>query len=129
MCGAAHQDKAALSDMAGQDAKAHNNESSKLIDSVRHFLVAKKGSGGGAIGGIEMWNRFESFKAKLPEMAVRARLDMSELNTIDYLNDWLNLVIQWLPDTTPPAITTPSESAARDPARKTSRSGIRRPRP
>ena len=76
-----------------------------------------------------MWNRFEFFKAKLPEMAVRARLDMSELNTIDYLNDWLNLVIQWLPDTTPPAITTASESAARDPARKTSRSGIRRPRP
>lgn len=128
MCGAAHQDKAALSDMAGQDAKAHDDEPRKLVDCVRNFLIAKKGWGSGALGGKEIWNRFESFKAQLPAMAVRARLDSSELNTFEYLNEWLYLVTRWLPDATPTVIETSSPSAARHPAMKTSGSGIRRPR-
>lgn len=47
--------------MAGQDAKAHDAKPRKL-----------EGPGSGALGGKEIWNRFESFKSQLPAMAERA---------------------------------------------------------
>lgn len=129
MCGAAHQDKAALSDMAGQDAKAHDNKPRKLIDCVRNFLVAKKGWGSGAVGGEEIWKRFKSFKAKLPAMAAKAGLDTTELDTFEYLNEWLYLVTRWLPDSMSSVPRTSTPRAARDPAKEAPKRGTRRPRP
>ncbi len=116
MCGVAHQDKAALSDMAGQDAKAHADEPRKLVECVRNFLVAKKGLGK-ALGGAEIWKRFESFTAHLPAMATKAGLDPSELKTFDYLNDWLYLVTRWLPDAAPAVAAASPGAAAEFPAK------------
>lgn len=122
MCGATHQDKATLSDMAGQDAKAHDDAPRKLVDCVRNFLAAKK-DWNGAIGGAQIWKRFESFKAQLPAMAAKAGLDRAELNTFEYLNDWLILATRWLPDAAPA-----SAAAASGIAPKLSKSAPRRPR-
>lgn len=98
LCEKEHQDKVLLSDMAGQDARAHENKPRKVVDGVRNFLAAKKGWSKTTVGATALWEKYQLFQAQLPDMARSACITLAELNTFAYLGDWLNLVAIWLPD-------------------------------
>lgn len=123
LCETEHQDKVALSDMAGQDAKAHDNTPRKVIDGVRNFLAAKKGWSKTTVGAAAIWERYGLFNAMLPEMAVQAGITPSELTSFAYLSDWLNLVTIWLPD----AVLSPTQAEHGSTARATKRRRSSRP--
>ena len=98
LCERAHQDKVALSDMAGQDAKAHENVPLKVIEAVRNFLAAKKGWSKSTVGASAIWKKYQQFDKALPRMAASAGFTVEEMSSLGYLSDWLNLATIWLPD-------------------------------
>jgi hypothetical protein len=79
-----------ISDIAGQDIQAHDNDPKKAIAVVRNWLRNAQPSsnipGGEAIG-----IRYEAFRAKLPVMCQKAGLAEAALTFIDYA--WL--VSEW----------------------------------
>ena len=110
LCGKAHQDKAFLSDLAGQDSRAHDGDPRKLIEHVRGFLAAKAGWDGSAVAGDEIARRYKAFQRDLPRLAKQLGTSAQTLLEFAYLNDWLRMVARWLPDAatsaapaTPPA--------------------------
>jgi hypothetical protein len=83
-----------ISDIAGQDIRAHDDDPKKAIAVVRNWLRSAMPSsnmpGGEAIG-----VRYDAFRAKLPEMCKKLRLEQRALTFIDY--DWL--VSEWQKET------------------------------
>lgn len=99
LAGQAFQDKATLSDLAGQDAKYHGGSAGELIKAVRSFLAAKakivlqpqtsiRGHG-------DIIERFERFKAEVEALARQQRVRLDEINSFDYVADWLALAVRW----------------------------------
>ena len=80
-----------ISDIAGQDIQAHNNSSREIIMHVRNWLrnVSKRETI--PSGGI-IWERYQEFTEKLPQMAKEGQLIVEEL----IFNDCTLLVAQWL---------------------------------
>jgi len=94
LAGEAHQDKVTLSDLAGQDAAYHGNVPERAIDAVRTFLASKASSqvrGGGAIKA-----HYQQFRAELPRLATRLEISDHEIESLDYLPDWLRVMSAWL---------------------------------
>ena len=104
LCKTRHQDKVSLSDLAGQDARPHNEDPKELMKCVRTFLAAKSKGSVSVAGGEALWKKYEAFERDLPAIAIAAKLTLSELNTYDYLDDWLHLAIGWLVDVPPPPV-------------------------
>jgi hypothetical protein len=102
MTGARDQDKAALSDLAGIDPGYHDNDPVKVIASVRKFLAAKASALGAPKRPMRVHTkiarRLEAFKSKLPQQIREhgSRLSLRELNSFDYINDWLNFAVLWI---------------------------------
>lgn len=105
LCKTRHQDKVALSDLAGQDAKPHNDDPKELMKCMRTFLASKSKGSVSVAGGEALWKKYEAFERALPTIAIAAKLTISELNTYDYLDDWLHLAIAWLVDVPTPRVT------------------------
>ncbi|MCY3739764.1 MAG: hypothetical protein OXH00_01955 [Candidatus Poribacteria bacterium] len=80
-----------ISDIAGQDIQAHNNSSRAVITRVRNWLRAASRREAIPSGGI-VWERYQKFKEKLPQMAKEGQLIVEEL----IFNDYTLLVAQWL---------------------------------
>ena len=80
-----------VSDIAGQDIQAHNNNSRKVIMHVRNWLRNTSRRETIPSGGI-IWERYQEFMEKLPQTAREARLIVEEL----IFNDYTLLVAQWL---------------------------------
>jgi hypothetical protein len=91
-----YQDKVTLSDLAGQDPKAHGNDPRSAIAAVRSFLSAKKLLGERTRGAEAIWTRYGSFTADLPRLAARLEITLDEMQSFDYLRDWLATMAQWL---------------------------------
>ncbi len=80
-----------ISDIAGQDIQAHNNSSREVIMHVRNWLRNTSRRETIPSGGI-IWERYQEFMEKLPQMAREGRLIVEEL----IFNDYTSMVTQWL---------------------------------
>jgi hypothetical protein len=84
-----------ISDLAGQDLKAHENDPKKAVRAVRDWLRnAAKASGDDRVmpGGSRMFDRYQVFLADLPAICDELGLDPEDL----LYNDYTTLVVGWL---------------------------------
>ena len=80
-----------ISDIGGQDIKAHCTRPVNAIRHVRDWLQSAPGKA--AIpGGTKIWQDYQRFRRELPVIAEEAQLDPAQLTFIDYLQ----LVTNWL---------------------------------
>ena len=80
-----------ISDIGGQDIKAHYRSPAKAIRHVRDWLQSVPGKA--AIpGGMKIRQDYQRFRRELPVIAEEAQLDPAQLTFIDYLQ----LVTSWL---------------------------------
>lgn len=80
-----------ISDIGGQDIKAHYMRPVNAIRHVRDWLQSAPGKA--AIpGGTKIWQDYQRFRRELPVIAEEAQLDPAQLTFIDYLQ----LVTNWL---------------------------------
>ena len=80
-----------ISDIGGQDIKAHGRSPVKAIRHVRDWLQAAPGKTAIPSGAL-IWEKYRQFRRELPALAEEAELDPTQLTFIDYLQ----LVISWL---------------------------------
>ena len=80
-----------ISDIAGQDIQAHNDTPEAVIKVVRNWLRTASRRETIPGGGI-IWERYQEFMEKLPQMAREGRLIVEEL----IFNDYTSMVTQWL---------------------------------
>ena len=84
-----------LSDLSGQDIKAHNNDPRIAIDKVRSWLNA--GSNRTTIpGGKAIWDHYVLFQKELTPILRRAGITRGELNTPEYYPDYVTFIVAWL---------------------------------
>ncbi len=81
-----------ISDISGNDPKAHHNDPAKIIQCVRDFLNIDNG-GPPVPGGGVMAADYSRFLAELPLSCRAASLDEADLSYADYVF----LVTQWMP--------------------------------
>jgi len=80
-----------MSDIAGQDIKAHNGDPTNAITAIRNWL--NNASGRKTIpGGRDITRRFNEFNNDLPEICRNARLEIDEMT----FNDFANFTSFWL---------------------------------
>jgi hypothetical protein len=80
-----------ISDIGGQDIKAHYTRPVNAIRHVRDWLQSAPGKA--AIpGGTKIWQDYQRFREELPVIAEEAQLDPAQLTFIAYLQ----LVTNWL---------------------------------
>ena len=82
-----------ISDIAGQDIRAHGNDPTQAIAAVRAFLAAA--SGRLLPGGRTIARRYAEFRTQLPRICRRFGLRIDELTFADYcliITDWLAAV-------------------------------------
>ena len=80
-----------ISDIGGQDIKAHDQSPATAIRHVRDWLQSAPGKT--AIpGGKKIWKDYQQFRRELPVIAEEAQLDPGQQTFLDYLQ----LVINWL---------------------------------
>ena len=80
-----------ISDIGGQDIKAHTRSQVKAIRHVRDWLQSVPGKA--AIpGGMKIRQDYQRFRRELPIIAEEAQLNPAQLTFIDYLQ----LVTSWL---------------------------------
>lgn len=95
----AFQDQRTLSDLAGQDAKYHQSKPAELIKAIRAFLAAKAKTvlpeGTSIRGHGDIVERFERFKLEVEALARSRRIGLEEINSFDYVQDWLTLAANW----------------------------------
>jgi hypothetical protein len=80
-----------ISDIAGQDLRAHRNEPGEAIKLVRNWL-SDSSRRETIPGGKEIGRRYELFCKQLPVMCRELRWEEDELT----FNDYTNLVSEWL---------------------------------
>jgi hypothetical protein len=95
MSGVPHQDKLTLSDLAGQDAKAHRNDPKTAASAIRSFLSAKS-VGSRTRGPDAIWGRYQRFTADLPRLAEKLELTLAEVQGFDLLRDFLQIAARWI---------------------------------
>jgi hypothetical protein len=80
-----------ISDIGGQDIKAHYT---RPMNAIRHVLDWLQSTPGKAAipGGPKIWQDYQQFRTELPIIAEEAQLTSAELTFIDYLQ----LVTNWL---------------------------------
>lgn len=81
-----------ISDIAGQDIKAHGNDQERLISVVRDWLNAE----GTELlpGGKSICRLYRAFTQSMPPMLERLHLHESEISFVD----WSRLIRDWLKD-------------------------------
>ena len=80
-----------ISDIAGQDIQAHNDAPELTVKVIRDWLRTASRRETIPSGGI-IWERYQEFREKLPQMAREGRLIVEEL----VFNDYTSMVTQWL---------------------------------
>ena len=96
MCAVPYQDQQTLSDLSGQDARAHHDDAAIAMGIVRSFLANKSPVGMRTRGAAAIRNRYVAFQAELPSIARRVEITPAEIVEFDYLRDWLLLMSEWL---------------------------------
>jgi hypothetical protein len=83
-----------LSDIAGKDAVAHNNDPATAIAKVRRFLTKKER---GVLAGANfMQRRYEHFSSDLPAIAHNMACTPDELRSLDYWSDYVIAAVEWI---------------------------------
>ena len=81
-----------ISDIAGQDIRAHGGSTDEAIREVRDFLSTHVKSGVFLPGGDAIVERYGRFRRDLPRMCGEMHLDSSALN----FRDLTGLIVTWL---------------------------------
>lgn len=87
-----HRYQKFISDIAGQDPSAHNNDPTEAIKQVRNWLRDATPKSVRLPGGGEVAKRYADFRADLPRMCVRLLLEPDQLT----FNDYVLIVEEWL---------------------------------
>ena len=82
-----------ISDIAGQDIKAHGNSPEAVIRTVRDWLRGAVGQGK-MPGGSHLWERYQEFTEDLPSLCDEAQLVPAHLT----FPDLYQLVLDWISD-------------------------------
>lgn len=80
-----------ISDISGQDIKAHNNEDITIIRTVRDWLASTSRRKNIPSGSI-IHQHYEDFISELPDICEESNLNINELTFYDYtltLSEWL----------------------------------------
>lgn len=85
--------QASISDLAGLDPKAHNNDPTKAIGCVRDFL--RKKSTLDLPGATHVARRFKAF-SKLLATTANPTLSPDELKDWSYVNDLQKIMVGWI---------------------------------
>ena len=80
-----------ISDIAGQDIKAHNNNPKKIVTVIRNWLRTASRRQGIPSGSI-IWGRYQEFMGDLPKIAQESQLKVEEL----IFNDYTSVITKWL---------------------------------
>jgi hypothetical protein len=80
-----------ISDIAGQDIQAHNNDEAETIKIVRNWLRSVLGRVT-IPGGKEILRRYRLFTSELPFICKRLKLTIDEM----IFNDYINIISEWL---------------------------------
>ena len=93
----AHQFNRTLSDLRGIDGEGHLRNPAKAIGVVRKFLARKSGDPR-IPGEAFIIHRFKQFQRDLTRMTASAdaKYKARELESLSYLADWMNLMVEWL---------------------------------
>jgi len=75
-----------ISDISGQDIRAHLNCERTLIKCVRDWLHSECKGTVRLPGGTYIADRYEQFKARLPALCAKVRCQVHELTFVDYSN-------------------------------------------
>ena len=80
-----------ISDIAGQDIQAHNNNPEEMVTVIRNWLrnVSKRET---IPSGSIIWKRYQEFMGDLPQLAQECRLEVDEL----IFNDYTSVITKWL---------------------------------
>ena len=83
--------QAFISDISGQDIRAHNSNPQEIVTIVRDWL--RNASRRATIpSGSIIWNHYQGFLSALPAVAQRIELEVDEL----VFNDYTSLLAEWL---------------------------------
>ena len=80
-----------ISDIAGQDIQAHNNNPEEIITVVRNWLRTASKRQTIPSGSI-IWARYQEFMGDLPQLAQECQLEVDEL----IFNDYTSVITRWL---------------------------------
>ena len=80
-----------ISDLAGQDIRAHGARTDLAIRQVRNFLSAHSPAGVVLPGGAAILRRYEQFQRELPTFCADHHLDVQSLT----FRDLTNLIVGW----------------------------------
>ena len=80
----AYRYQAFISDIAGQDIRAHGGDHRRLISAIRDWLRATSRRAN-LPGGAEIFARFRQFQTALPDICRRLRLEVDEITFLDLL--------------------------------------------
>ena len=80
-----------ISDIAGQDVPAHNNDPEEMVTVVRNWLRTASERETIPSGSI-IWRRYQEFIGDLPQLAQECRLEVEEL----IFNDYTSVITRWL---------------------------------
>lgn len=81
-----------LSDIAGQDIRAHNGKPSDAICQVRDFLSMHHAPDVILPGGLAIVQRYHQFRKALPNACIELQLDEKSLN----FRDLTTLIVGWM---------------------------------
>src|SRR5690606_13702942 len=84
--------QAYMSDVAGQDIKAHHNDPNRMIKIIRDWLSYFVGPDVILPGGAMMGRRYKRFLADLPGILQEVGIGRGEL----IYNDYTTLLVGWL---------------------------------
>ncbi len=80
-----------ISDIAGQDIQAHNNNPEMIVTVVRNWLRTASKRETIPSGSI-IWERYQEFMRDLPQLAQVLQLEIEEL----IFNDYTSVIKKWL---------------------------------
>lgn len=83
--------QAFISDISGQDIKAHNNNPKEIVTVVRDWLRTASRRHNIPSGSI-IWGRYQEFMGDLPTIAQESQLKVEEL----IFNDYTSVITKWL---------------------------------
>ncbi len=90
--------QAFISDISGQDIKAHENNPELAVTRVRSWLQTAS-SRRTIPGGAAIWRRYQEFTEKLPDLCAEVDLEIAEMT----YTDLVNFAGLWLKETAPQA--------------------------
>lgn len=83
-----------MSDAAGLDPRAHDNDPQKLIACLRDFLA--EGLDPKPIGPTKISALYGEFQAALPAITSKANITLADIEPLTAFNDWYLLATRWL---------------------------------